>query len=153
MFYMQKLHFSTSINAPAKKVWQTMLDDATYRKWTTVFSPGSYFEGSWEKGSRIKFIGPDQQGNLGGITSMIAENRPYEFVSIKHLGVIENGVEDTSSEKVAGWAGAMENYTFKEANGVTEVQIDIDVDDPFVDEFKQMWPKALESLKKLAESS
>ena len=43
---MEKLHFSISIKAPKEKVWDTMLNDVTYRQWTSVFNPpGSYYEG------------------------------------------------------------------------------------------------------------
>lgn len=147
---MQKLHFLIKINAPAKKVWETMLADQTYREWTATFNPGSYFEGSWEEGSRIKFLGPDQDGKLGGMYSLITDNRPYEYIAIEHQGVIINGVEDTSAEGQQ-WAGAMETYTFREVDGVTEVGIEIDVADEMVAEFKTAWPKALEKLKQLAE--
>ncbi|SDD55235.1 hypothetical protein SAMN05421636_10113 [Pricia antarctica] len=34
-------------------------------------------------------------------------------MSFKPLGFIEHGVEDTTSEKVERWAGAMENYTLE----------------------------------------
>lgn len=84
---MEKLHFSVQIKAPKEKVWDTMLDDETYRKWTTAFSPGSYYEGSWDEGSKILFLAPDENGKLSGMTSIIAENRPYEFISIKHISV------------------------------------------------------------------
>src|SRR5687768_1697097 len=97
---MQKLQYSIEINAPREKVWHSMLDDPTYREWTDVFSKGSYYKGSWEKGSKIMFLGPDPDSKTeGGLVSEIAENRPYEFVSIKHVGIVANGVEDTSSDE------------------------------------------------------
>ena len=39
---MEKLHFSVNINASKEKVWQTLWDDTTYRKWTSAFSETSY---------------------------------------------------------------------------------------------------------------
>jgi hypothetical protein len=149
---MQKLHYSITINAPKEKVWHTMLDDATYREWTADFSPGSYYEGDWSKGSKIVFLGPDPQtGEIGGMVSRIAENKPYEFISIQHVGMIKNGVEDTTSEEVKKWFPAFENYTFKEHNGVTEVLIDLDSLDEYADMFNEMWAKSLDKLKQLAE--
>jgi translation elongation factor EF-4 len=148
---MQKLHFSIKINAPVEKVWKTMFDDKTYRVWASAFSEGGYYEGSWEKGSKILFLGPDKEGNVSGMVSMIAENKPNEFISIKHLGFVQNGVEDTTSEKIKDWVGALENYTFKETDGVTEIIVDIDVVESFVPEFSKMWPEALQKLKQLAE--
>lgn len=149
---MQKLHFSTTINAPADKVWHTMLDDNTYRQWTEVFSPGSFFEGNWEKGSKMRFLGPDPKtGEEGGMVSRIAENKPYEFLSIQHIGIINNGVEDTTSELARKWSPAYENYTFTEKDGVTEVSVDLDVDEESAGEFEKMWHDGLQRLKTLAE--
>ena len=54
---MQKLNFSIVINASKEKVWNTMLEDKTYRIWTEVFSKGSHFIGDWRKGSKILFLG------------------------------------------------------------------------------------------------
>lgn len=34
------------------------------------------------------------------MTSVIAENKPLEFISIKHVGYINNGIEDTESPGV-----------------------------------------------------
>jgi hypothetical protein len=91
---MQKLHFSTLINAPKDKVWHAMLDDQPYREWTKAFNEGSYYKGSWEKGSKILFLGPDPNtGEEGGMVSRIAENKPYEFISIEHLGIVRRNME------------------------------------------------------------
>lgn len=149
---MQKIHFSIFIKAPVEKVWNTMLEDKTYREWTTAFNPGSYYKGSWEKGSKMLFIGPDPKTGLeGGMVSRIEENKPHEFVSIEHLGFIQNGVEDTTSEMIKDWIGAHENYTFVPKNGGTEVQVDLDVAESHKDMFDAMWPAALQKLKELAE--
>ncbi len=151
---MQKLHFTTAINAPKEKVWNTMLEDATYREWTEAFHKGSYYEGDWSRGSKILFLAQNDDGTTGGMVSRIVENRPYDFVSIEHLGEVVAGVEDTTSERVQAWAGAHENYTFTEAEGVTTVNVDLDVDESSVEMkemFEGMWPKALEKLKEIAE--
>ena len=148
---MQKLHFSIIINAPKEKVWDKMFSDLSYREWTKVFMPGSYFEGSWDKGAKIRFLAKDGNGKLNGMISTIEENRPYEFISIKHLGVVHDGVEDTTSDEVKKWSGAHENYTFEETDGKTEVLVEMDSDDEFVKMFEEMWPKALAKLKEISE--
>jgi hypothetical protein len=149
---MQKLHFSITINAPKEKVWHTMLDDKPYREWTAAFNPGSYYKGDWSKGSKILFLGPDPKtGEEGGMVSRIAENKPYEFISIEHLGIVKNGVEDTTSEEARKWAPAFENYTFKEKGGATEVLVEMDIEDENKKMFEEMWPKALQKLKEIAE--
>jgi hypothetical protein len=88
---------------------------------------------------------------MGGMVSRIAENRLHEYISIEHLGMVNDGQEDTTSEAVKAWAGAHENYTFAEKNGATEILIDIDITEDFKEMFEGMWPKALQKLKELAE--
>lgn len=154
---MQTLHFSIIINAPKEKVWNVMLDDATYRDWTTTFNPGSYYVGDWSKGSKVLFLGPHPDGSgEGGMVSRIAENKPYEFVSIEHLGEIHNGVEDTTSDAVKKWLPAFENYTFTEQGDSTLLEIDLDTasspeSEQMKEMFKDMWPKALLRLKEICE--
>jgi len=147
---MQKLHFKIEINAPKEKVWHTMLDDKTYRIWTEAFMPGSYYKGDWNKGSKILFLAPGEKGE-GGMVSKIKDNQKYKYISIEHLGVVNDGNEDTTSDEVKQWAGALENYTFKEKNGATEVLVDMDINDEFKEMFDGMWPKALQKLKEITE--
>jgi len=149
---MEKLHFKIDINAPKEKVWDTMLDDNTYRKWTEPFMPGSYYKGDWNKGSKILFLAPGEKGE-GGMVSRIKENRKYEYISIENLGVVIDGKEDTTSDEVKGWAGALENYTFKEKDGKTELLVDMDSNEEYAEMINGMWPKALQKLKELSENN
>lgn len=144
---MKKLHFTIDINAPKAKVWDKMIDQDSYREWTVVFNQGSSFKGSWEKGAKILFVDP----NDCGMVAEIAENKLHEFISIRHLGEIDHGVEDTTSEKVKAWAPAYENYTFTEKNGITTVAVELDCADAWEDMMNDMWPKALLKLKAISE--
>jgi hypothetical protein len=129
-----------------------MLSDASYRQWTKVFMEGSYFKGNWEQGSKILFLAPMGDGRgEGGMVSRIAESRPYEFVSIEHLGMVKDGVEDTESDYVKQWAGAHENYTFEVEGSGTKLTIDMDLEESEADKLEQAWKKALETLKTLVE--
>lgn len=148
---MQRLTFSIIINAPREKVWDTMLGDETYRKWTEVFMPGSYFEGDWSQGSKILFLAPDGKGNNSGMVSKIKANKLHEFISIEHLGFVENGKEDTTSEVVQSWAGNLENYTLAEKDGSTEVLVELDTADEHKEMFEGTWNDALKILKTLSE--
>lgn len=146
---MRTLEFTVLIDASPSTVWNTMLQDKTYRLWTAAFTEGSHFVGSWEQGARIQFLDPKG----GGMTAVIAENRPYEYISIKMLGYIENGVEDTESEAIRAWAPAYENYTFTPRGASTELRIDVQVTPDFVDYMQDTYPRALEILKSLCEQS
>jgi hypothetical protein len=103
----KRVQFSTEIAAPPARVVEVMTDPDTYRQWTAPFAEGSHFEGSWAQGERIRFLAPSGDG----MVAEIAEHRPNEFISIRHLGMISDGVEDTESEEVRAWAPAYENYT------------------------------------------
>jgi len=150
---MEKLHFSISINAPKEKVWDTMLNDDTYREWTSVFNPsGSYFLGDWSEGSEIRFIGTETDGKVSGMLSRIKENRKYEFLSIQHLGeIIKGELKPWTDQEMAG-KEFFENYTFKQSGDITEVMVDIDTNEEYKGMFEETWPKALEKLKSLAEA-
>lgn len=147
---MQKINFSASINAPREKVWKILWNDDTYRKWTSAFIEGSYaITDNWKEGSKVLFLGPGGDG----MVSSVAVNKKNEFMSFKHLGEVKDGVEDTESEKVKGWAGAMENYTLTDENGKTKLVVDMDSTDEFKDYFVKTWPLALEKVKELAEKN
>ena len=151
------MHFEIEINATVQKVWDTMLADATYREWTETFHTGSYYKGDWSEGSKMLFLGPDENSNKeGGMVSRIKENRKYEFISIEHLGVVTDGVEDTTSEQVMTWLPAFENYTFTDKGGHTLLVIDMEMPETaeakmMKEMFEGMWPKALLKLKEICE--
>ncbi len=147
----QKLHFQIEINALVEKVFKTMFNKEDYKKWTKAFNPTSDYEGSWEKGSKILFIGVDEKGNRGGMVSRIKENIPNKFLSIEHQGILEDNKEVLSGPKVEGWQGATENYTFSEKDGKTNLSVDIDSTKEFKEYFEETWPTALKILKEICE--
>jgi len=149
----QNMHFEITIKASVETVYKTMLEDKTYTEWTSEFNPTSHFKGSWEKGSKILFLGTDGDGNQAGMVSRIRENIPNRFVSIEHLGIVEDGKEIYSGQKVEEWAGALENYTFSEMEGDTLLGVDLDLDvaDEYRTYFAETWPKALDKLKSICE--
>lgn len=124
---------------------------STYEQWTCVFNPTSTYEGSWQKGSKILFIGVDENGEKGGMVSRIAENIPNRFVSIQHYGLLKADEEITNGPEVEQWANGFENYTFEENNGSTSLTVDLDVVDDFLDYMNERYPKALEKLKEVCE--
>ncbi|GGG01287.1 hypothetical protein GCM10011323_02740 [Pontibacter amylolyticus] len=146
------LHYEISIQAPAEKVYRTMLDPKQYKAWTAVFHPTSHYKGSWEKGAKILFLGLDDKGVAGGMVSRIKENIPNQFISIEHLGLVQGDTEITSGPEVAEWAGALENYTFTEKQGETVLAVDVDTNQEYEAHFSETWPKALQKIKALCET-
>jgi len=160
---MKKLQFKVSINAPVSRVYDFMLginSKSTYEQWTSLFNPTSTYEGSWDKGSKILFVGVDEKGEKGGMVSRIVENIPKQFVSIQHYGLIAAGKEITEGPEVDKWANGFENYTFEENNarpddpigrGTTSLTVDLDTTEDFVDYMNENYPKALNKLKEICE--
>jgi len=151
---MKKLQFKESINAPAARVYDTMLgisSKSTYEQWTSTFNPTSSYEGNWEKGNKILFIGVDEKGEKGGMVSRVAEITPNRFVSIQHYGLVKADKEITEGPEVEKWANGFENYTFEENDGITTVTVDLDTTEDFVSYMNETYPKALEKLKQLCE--
>ncbi len=149
---LNTLRFEINIQAPVRKVYDTMLDENHYRTWTRVFNAESRFVGSWKKGSGMQFLGAEADGSFGGMISTIRENIPGVYVSIEHLGFVKNGEQITSGDPFDGWQGARENYTFVDTAGSTKLRVDLDTKPEYQDYFNTTWPEALSSLKSLCEA-
>jgi uncharacterized protein YndB with AHSA1/START domain len=150
---MEKLHFEVEIHAPVGVVWRTMLDDETYRVWAGAFHEGSYYEGGWATGDAIRFLGDNDDGTRTGMIGFIDVSRPEEFVSIEYTGMVDHDVDDFTGDFAKKFAGSHENYTFVEKDGVTTVTVELDTIDEFREMFDEMWPRALESLREIAEQA
>jgi hypothetical protein len=151
---MKKLQFKVSIHAPVSKVYDLMLgisNKFTYEQWTALFNPTSSYEGSWDKGSKMLFVGVDDKGEQGGMVSKIVENIPNQFVSIQHCGLLVGGKEITEGPEVEKWANGFENYTFEENNETTSITIDLDTTEDFVEYMNETYPAALNKLKEICE--
>lgn len=149
---MKKLRYEITINASREKVWQTVTEDKTYRAWTSAFNPTSHFEGVWKEGEKMRFIGVDDEQQIGGMLSLIEKSDYPSYISIKHYGQIIKGKEDTASDEVKKWAPSYENYTFEKINDTsTRFIAELDSTGEWDAMFDEMWPKALAILKELAE--
>lgn len=140
---MIKLHFTIEINATPEQVWAALWTIENYHKWTSVFGEGSTVKSDWEQGSNIYFV--DGKGN--GMYSVIETKITNRQMTFKHLGEIMDGVEKESS-----WSGSLENYVLTEANGITNLQVDLDSTEEFQEYFQEKFPQALQFVKKISES-
>lgn len=94
------------------------------------------------------FLGPSGEG----MVATIDEHRPSEYLSIHHLGMVKDGVEDTTSDAVKEWAGAHENYTLSGSDGAVKLTVDMDVADQYVGYMDKTYPEALAKVKELSEN-
>ena len=144
---MKKQNYNTTINAPKEKVWELLWGQTSYPEWTAAFAEGSSVETDWQEGSKAIF----GDGKGDGMIARIAKRTENEFLSIEHLGMLLKGEEIMDGPKVDSWKGAHENYTLSETNGITTLNVDMDVTDDMQEYFNKTWPKALEKLKAMAE--
>lgn len=144
------MQFAVRINATKEKVWNTLWNDNSYRKWTAIFAEGSYaVTDNWKEGSKVLFL----DGKRNGMVSMVAGNRPYEYMSFVHKGEVKDGIEETESEQVKQWEGMTENYTLTPSVDGTEllVEMEANMSVDIKDYFEKTWPLAMKKIKELAE--
>lgn len=122
---MTTLHFTIMIAAPSAAVRHVLLDEPMIRQWEASFAESSYYEGDWSEGSTIRFLTP----GADGVVSVIAKNRPSEYLSIRHVGVVNQGIDDTASDELK--ASAPPEYE---------------------DYFTKTWPQPLHAVKRLTET-
>ena len=146
---MKDLEFSIDIAAPVARVWDCMFDATAYRDWTRAFCEGSYYEGSWEAGRRLRFLDP----RGFGMEAIVDENRLHEVLSLRLVGEIKDGrpLPDSQLHDTP----AIERYVFNATAGVgTQLVVHLQSwNDGFTDFLNDTWPKALTRLKAPAEST
>lgn len=145
---MKDLQFGIAIAAPAARVWDCMFDPLAYRDWTRAFAEGSYYEGVWAAGRRLRFLDP--QGF--GMEAIVDEFRTHEEVSLRLVGEIKDGRPVAGSPLAA--TPARERYVFSAAPaGGTQLTVHLQSwADGFTDFLQTTWPLALRRLKALAET-
>lgn len=144
---LAEMRFEITIDAPPREVWRAIVDPQTYRAWTAPFCEGSYFEGGWNEGDRIRFLTPEGQG----MHAVVAASRPHEFISIRPVGEIRDGVDLPPEEGMfGGWSH--ENYTLEARGAGTLMKVELGVPEEFEEFMSDAWPKALQALKTCAEA-
>ncbi|MDR7371871.1 SRPBCC domain-containing protein [Flavobacterium aquidurense] len=144
---METLEFKIRIKASAEKIWSVLWDDESYRKWTSSFCEGSYAVSDWNQGDKIYFMGP----NGGGMNSIIETKIPNEYMAFKHLGEMKDFKELPIDDETSKWSGSMETYRLTPDDEFTDLVVQVDVVEKFIDYFKESFPKGLETVKELSE--
>jgi uncharacterized protein YndB with AHSA1/START domain len=144
---MEEMQFSIEINADSSRVWRTLWHDDTFREWASVIDPGTYMVGEIKQGSEVQFI--SNQGGYG-VTSLVETVIPHEYVGFRHQAdTQENGTKERTQE----WTGGLESYALKQHGDSTTLTVTFDVPSTQRDYFLVTYPKALERIKTLSESS
>ena len=139
---------SIDIEAPPERVWDVLLDDATYRQWTAEFMAGSYAETDWQEGSTVRFLDPSGSGLL----AHIAASRHPELVDIEYDGLVADGKDDTESDHAREYRGSRETYRLTRTPSGTHLDISADMAEQYYDDMVAAWDRALAKAKALAET-
>lgn len=142
---MKTKTFSIDIKAPKEKVWYSLWDDENFRDWTKVFSEGSHAVSDWQEGSTIHFMDPSGSG----MHSKITVNKPFDEMTFRHLSDVKDNVVQPESS----WSNAEEKYILTENNGITTVSVAVYITEEFEGFFNTTFPKAMQRIKEIAESS
>jgi len=151
---MKRLKYAIKIKSPVAQVYDKMLglsNKSTYEEWTSLFSPTSSYEGTWDVGSKMLFTSLDDKGETAGMVSRILENKANICVSIQHYGMLQSGKEITEGPEVDGWSGSLENYSFEEEEGMTIVSMEIDTAEEYEEQMNKLYPNVLQKLKEVCE--
>lgn len=140
---MEKLHFEIEINAEPAKVWSVLWDDISYRQWTTAFKEGSFYQGTLEEGSTMKFF--DSHNN--GMYSRVEKNIPHKLLKLFHLGEIFEGIETPRD-----WGEPTEAYILEENEEGTGLMVEIQTIEEFKSFYEEKFPNALMIIKNLSEN-
>ena len=136
--FMKQLEFQTEINAAPEKVWETLVGDEQYTKWTK----GNRFEGNWEEGSVMKFFDPKNNGMF----SEVVTNKPKEELKLKHLGWIYDGVLDAQD-----FGGSDVAYILEPIETGTFLKSKVNSMDEFVDFYNNYFPNIFQKIKEISE--
>ena len=101
--------------------------------------------GELKEGSEVQFI---SSVSGYGVTSLIEKLARSEFVSFRQMADTKDSGE---REREKEWTGGEESYSLGENDDVTTLTVNMDVPPGQEETFKNIFPKALERVKILAE--
>ena len=144
---MNELEFSIDIKATREKVWDVLWRDDTFRGWASIIDPGTYMVGDLQQGNEVQFISAE---NGYGVTSLVQAIIPNEHLVLLHqVDTQSTGKQERDKE----WTGGKEEYILTENNSVTTLKTVFDVPRDLEAYFKAAYPKALQLIKEMAETS
>lgn len=144
---MEIFNYEILIDASPEKVWQVLWDAKSYTQWTQYFSPSSTMHSDWTINGRTVFL--DASG--AGMVSTISQLEKFKLVFFKHLGLIQDGIEDLDSDEVKKWKGALEKYFLDDLNGKTKLRVELETTKDYLEMMDTAFKKGFEQVKQLAE--
>lgn len=145
---MKIIRKTIEIEAPKEKVWSVLLEDNYNRIWMAEFMEGSHAVTDWIVGHKVRFLDSNNNGIVGTITA----KQPYDKIEMVYEGEVRNGEDDLESDMGKAMNGSRENYYLSETNGVTTLNIEVDMAEEWCDMMAAAWDKALVKIQELSVS-
>lgn len=145
---LEAIRKGIDISASKERVWQVLTDEAYTRRWYAEFSEGTYADTDWSLGSKAVF--KDSKGS--GLVAKIVANKPAELLSMQFQGMVIDGVEDCESDLAKALQAGHETYHLSGDDVSTRLSIECDSDPDSFEMMSASWDKALQRIKRLAES-
>ena len=143
---MRTITKAVDVAAPPERVWEVLLEDATYRHWAAEFMPGSYAQTDWQEGSTARFLEPSGSGMLARV---VVSRRP-EVVELEYDGLVSAGRDDTDSDRARQYRGAKETYRLTRTPDGTHLAVAADMGEEHYDDMSAAWDRALVKVQELA---
>ncbi len=141
---MKRIELERCFEATPELIWELIVDPDHYRYWIRAFSEGSKFVGDWSQGSRIRFVMEDESGLESGMLSEVVASEWPRHISVRHIGLVMNGIEDYDNPETKLWTPAYENYTLEPyEGGRCTFKIAQDIPESHEEEFIAYWQAAL----------
>jgi len=144
---METLSYEIIINASKQRIWDILWGEKTYGEWTQFFCPGSVLRSDWKVNGKTYFL--DESGD--GMVSTIESLEEPDQIVFKHLGIVNEGVEDTQSKGISEWSGAYEKYILIDFDGKTKLHAELQTGKEYRDHMNKGFEMGFEMVKKLAE--
>ncbi len=146
---MSDQQHTIDIDAAPERVWACLFDPVAFREWASAFCEGAHCEGDWSEGSRMRFLDPD----CNGMEAVVERRQPPTQLTLRMLGELREGQPVTVGLPEA--APIYERYALaRRPEGGTRLDVRLEGwSEDHAAMLQGMWPRALQQLKTLAESS
>ncbi|GEO06289.1 ATPase [Adhaeribacter aerolatus] len=145
----QVIKKNIGINAPKEKVWEILTRDAYTRQWYAAFSEGAHAETDWQLGSKAVF--KDNSGE--GIVAKVIRHEPQEVLAVEYEGLLSGGKEVYDTPEAQAVKGGRESYYLTGQGGHTQLHVEADMGEEYLEMMAGAWDTALLKIKDLAEQN
>ncbi|MFC4735175.1 hypothetical protein ACFO4L_01135 [Bacillus daqingensis] len=138
--------FSILIQADKREIWNVLWEDTSFRDWANLIDEGTYMKGKLEENGEVEFI---SAVNGYGVTSLVEELRPHEYVRFHHQADTQDSGSDVRADE---WTGGTESYLLEESKEGVTLSMTLTIPAHQLPLFSDRVPKALTRIKELAEA-